>query len=185
MSASVKQKRLTPKAISVLKGERPIVSLTAYTTPIARLLDPHCDLLLVGDSLGMVLYGMDSTLAVTLDMMIAHGQAVMRGAETACVIVDMPFGSYQESKEQAFRNAARVMQETGCDGVKLEGGEEMAETVAFLVKRGIPVFGHRADAAAGQYGRRFPLTWTWRRGSRPDSPRCTGHCRCRCFRAGH
>ena len=142
MSAPVKQKRLTPKAISALKGERPIVSLTAYTTPIARLLDPHCDLLLVGDSLGMVLYGMDSTLAVTLDMMIAHGQAVMRGAETACVIVDMPFGSYQESKEQAFRNAARVMQETGCDGVKLEGGEEMAETVAFLTRRGIPVFGH-------------------------------------------
>ncbi|MCO7725393.1 3-methyl-2-oxobutanoate hydroxymethyltransferase [Brucella intermedia] len=142
MSAPVKQKRLTPKAISVLKGERPIVSLTAYTTPIARLLDPHCDLLLVGDSLGMVLYGMDSTLAVTLDMMIAHGQAVMRGVENACVIVDMPFGSYQESKEQAFRNAARVMQDTGCDGVKLEGGEEMAETVDFLVRRGVPVFGH-------------------------------------------
>ena len=142
MSATVKKKRLSPKAIEAMKGERPIVSLTAYTTPIARLLDPHCDLLLVGDSLGMVLYGMDSTLSVTLDMMIAHGQAVMRGVEHACVIVDMPFGSYQESKEQAFRNAARIMQETGCDGVKLEGGEEMAETVEFLVKRGIPVFGH-------------------------------------------
>lgn len=142
MSATVKKKRLSPKAIEAMKGEHPIVSLTAYTTPIARLLDPHCDLLLVGDSLGMVLYGMDSTLSVTLDMMIAHGQAVMRGVEHACVIVDMPFGSYQESKEQAFRNAARIMQETGCDGVKLEGGEEMAETVEFLVKRGIPVFGH-------------------------------------------
>ncbi|KAB2690981.1 3-methyl-2-oxobutanoate hydroxymethyltransferase [Brucella pseudogrignonensis] len=142
MSATVKKKRLSPKTIQAMKGERPIVSLTAYTTPIARLLDPHCDLLLVGDSLGMVLYGMDSTLAVTLDMMIAHGQAVMRGVEHACVTVDMPFGSYQESKEQAFRNAARIMQETGCDGVKLEGGEEMAETVEFLVKRGIPVFGH-------------------------------------------
>ena len=142
MSATVKKKRLSPKAIEAMKGERPIVSLTAYTTPIARLLDPHCDLLLVGDSLGMVLYGMDSTLGVTLDMMIAHGQAVMRGVDHACVIVDMPFGSYQESKEQAFRNAARIIQETGCDGVKLEGGEEMSETVAFLVKRGIPVFGH-------------------------------------------
>lgn len=142
MSVTVKKKRLSPKAIQAMKGERPIVSLTAYTTPIARLLDPHCDLLLVGDSVGMVLYGMDSTLAVTLDMMIAHGQAVMRGVEHACVTVDLPFGAYQESKEQAFRSAARIMQETGCDGVKLEGGEEMAETVDFLVKRGIPVFGH-------------------------------------------
>lgn len=142
MSATVKKKRLSPKVIQAMKGESPIVSLTAYTTPIAGLLDPHCDLLLVGDSLGMVLYGMDSTLGVTLDMMIAHGQAVMRGVAHACVIVDMPFGTYQESKEQAFRNAARIMQETGCDGVKLEGGEEMAETVEFLVRRGIPVFGH-------------------------------------------
>ncbi|MEN5297122.1 3-methyl-2-oxobutanoate hydroxymethyltransferase [Brucella sp. TWI559] len=142
MSVTVKKKRLSPKAIQAMKGERPIVSLTAYTTPIARLLDPHCDLLLVGDSVGMVLYGMDSTLAVTLDMMIAHGQAVMRGVEHACVTVDLPFGAYQESKEQAFRSAVRIMQETGCDGVKLEGGEEMAETVYFLVRRGIPVFGH-------------------------------------------
>jgi 3-methyl-2-oxobutanoate hydroxymethyltransferase len=142
MSVTVKKKRLSPKAVQAMKGVRPIVSLTAYTTPIARLLDPHCDLLLVGDSVGMVLYGMDSTLAVTLDMMIAHGQAVMRGVEHACVTVDLPFGTYQESKEQAFRNAARIMQETGCDGVKLEGGEEMSETVEFLVKRGIPVFGH-------------------------------------------
>jgi 3-methyl-2-oxobutanoate hydroxymethyltransferase len=125
-----------------MKGEARIVCLTAYTTPIARLLDPHCDLLLVGDSLGMVLYGMDTTVGVTLDMMIAHGRAVMRGVEHACVIVDLPFGTYQESKEQAFRNAVRLMQETGCDGVKLEGGEEMAETIAFLVARGIPVFGH-------------------------------------------
>ncbi|MEJ5084221.1 3-methyl-2-oxobutanoate hydroxymethyltransferase [Brucella pseudogrignonensis] len=142
MSVTVKKKRLSPKAVQAMKGVRPIVSLTAYTTPIARLLDPHCDLLLVGDSVGMVLYGMDSTLAVTLDMMIAHGKAVMRGVEHACVTVDLPFGTYQESKEQAFRNAARIMQETGCDGVKLEGGEEMAETVEFIVKRGIPVFGH-------------------------------------------
>lgn len=142
MSTAIRQKRISPKQIEAMKGERPIVCLTAYTTPIARLLDTHCDLLLVGDSLGMVLYGMDSTVGVTLDMMIAHGKAVMRGVTKSCVIVDMPFGSYQESREQAFRNAARVMQETGCDGVKLEGGEEMAETVAFLTRRGIPVFGH-------------------------------------------
>lgn len=142
MSTPPRQKRLTPSNIIALKGQRPIVSLTAYTTPIAKLLDPHCDLLLVGDSLGMVLYGMDNTVGVTVEMMIAHGQAVMRGARNGCVIVDMPFGSYQESKEQAFRNAARIMKETGCDGVKLEGGAEMAETIAFLVERGVPVFGH-------------------------------------------
>lgn len=142
MSTPPRQKRLTPANILALKGQRPIVTLTAYTTPIAKLLDPHCDLLLVGDSLGMVLYGMDTTVGVTMEMMIAHGQAVLRGARNACIIIDMPFGSYQESKEQAFRNAARLMKETGCDGVKLEGGEEMAETIEFLVNRGIPVFGH-------------------------------------------
>lgn len=142
MSVNVREKRLTPAAITALKGERPIVSLTAYTTPIAKLLDPHCDFLLVGDSLGMVLYGLPTTVGVTMEMMIAHGQAVMRGVSHACVIVDMPFGSYQESKEQAFRNAARIMKETGCDGIKLEGGEEMAETIHFLTTRGIPVLGH-------------------------------------------
>jgi len=142
MSTPPRQKRFTPADITALKGSRPIVSLTAYTTPIARILDRHCDLLLVGDSLGMVLYGLDTTVAVTMEMMVAHGQAVMRGATRACVIVDLPFGSYQESKEQAFRNAVRLMKETGCDGVKLEGGAEMAETVEFLVSRGVPVFGH-------------------------------------------
>ncbi|MGG6893874.1 MULTISPECIES: 3-methyl-2-oxobutanoate hydroxymethyltransferase [Rhizobium] len=142
MSTVGHTKRKTPAAIAAMKGTRPIVSLTAYTTPIARLLDPHCDLLLVGDSLGMVLYGMETTVGVTMEMMIAHGQAVMRGAKHACIIVDLPFGSYQESKEQAFRNAARILKETGCDGVKLEGGEEMAETVSFLTSRGVPVFGH-------------------------------------------
>ncbi|MCM2399115.1 3-methyl-2-oxobutanoate hydroxymethyltransferase [Rhizobium sp. S95] len=142
MSTPPRQKRLTPADIPALKGNRPVVSLTAYTTPMARLLDPHCDFLLVGDSLGMVLYGMDTTVGVTMEMMIAHGQAVMRGVSRACVVIDMPFGSYQESKEQAFRSAARIMKETGCDGVKLEGGAEMAETVAFLVQRGIPVLGH-------------------------------------------
>lgn len=142
MSTPSRKKRITPAEIQAMKGTRPIVSLTAYTTPIARLLDPHCDLLLVGDSLGMVLYGMETTVGVTLEMMIAHGQGVMRGVKNACVIVDLPFGSYQESKEQAFRSAARIMKETGCDGVKLEGGEEMAETVSFLAHRGVPVFGH-------------------------------------------
>jgi len=142
MSALTKQKRLTTANIRAMKGGERVVCLTAYTTPIARLLDPHCDLLLVGDSLGMVLYGMETTVGVTLDMMIGHGKAVMRGVSHACVIVDLPFGSYQESKEQAFRNAVRIMQETGCDGVKLEGGEEMAETIAFLATRGVPVFGH-------------------------------------------
>jgi 3-methyl-2-oxobutanoate hydroxymethyltransferase len=136
------RRRLTPSAIVALKGERPIVSLTAYTTPIARLLDPHVDFLLVGDSVGMVLYGLESTLGVTMEMMIAHGQAVMRGTSAACVVVDMPFGSYQESREQAFRNAARILKETGCSAVKLEGGAEMAETVDFLSSRGIPVLGH-------------------------------------------
>jgi 3-methyl-2-oxobutanoate hydroxymethyltransferase len=118
------------------------VWLTAYTTPIARLLDPHCDVLLVGDSLGMVLYGLPSTLPVTLEMMIAHGAAVVRGARHACVVVDMPFGSYQESPALAFRHAARVLAETGAQAVKLEGGEEMAETIRFLTQRGIPVCGH-------------------------------------------
>ncbi len=135
-------RRLTAPDISTRKGQTPIVCLTAYTTPVARLLDRHVDLLLIGDSLGMVLYGMDSTLGVTLDMMIAHGHAVMRGSTQACVVVDMPFGSYQESREQAFRNSARVMADVGCQGVKLEGGLEMAETVAYLSRRGIPVLGH-------------------------------------------
>jgi len=142
MSVQAVKRRLSPGNIEALKGERPIVSLTAYTTPIARLLDPHVDFMLVGDSLGMVLYGLDSTVGVTLDMMIAHGQAVMRGSEKACVVVDLPFGSYQESKEQAFNSAARILKETGCSAVKLEGGAEMAETVDFLSQRGIPVLGH-------------------------------------------
>jgi len=142
MSAQAPVKRVTVPMIRAQKGETPIVCLTAYTTPMAKSLDAHCDLLLIGDSLGMVLYGLDSTLGVTLDMMIAHGAAVMRGVAHACVIVDMPFGSCEESPERAFRNAARVMAETGCAGVKIEGGVELAETVAFLTRRGIPVMGH-------------------------------------------
>lgn len=119
-----------------------LVCLTAYTAPMASLLDPHCDLLLVGDSLAMVLYGMDSTVPVDLDTMIRHGQAVMRTSTQACVVVDMPFGSFQETKEQAFRNCARMMKETGCTAIKLEGGVEMAETIEFLSSRGIPVMAH-------------------------------------------
>jgi 3-methyl-2-oxobutanoate hydroxymethyltransferase len=109
---------------------------------MARLMDAHVDVMLVGDSLGMVLYGMDTTLGVSVDMMVAHGQAVMRGAERACVVVDLPFGSYQESPEVAYRTAARVLKETGCDAVKLEGGVEMADTVAYLTARSVPVMGH-------------------------------------------
>jgi 3-methyl-2-oxobutanoate hydroxymethyltransferase len=124
-----------------MKGT-PQVWLTAYTNPIAKLLDPHCDVLLVGDSLGMVLYGLPSTLSVSLDTMIGHGAAVARAAKHACVVVDMPFGSYQASPEQAFTNAARVLAETGCQAVKLEGGTEMAPTIAFLTARGVPVCGH-------------------------------------------
>jgi 3-methyl-2-oxobutanoate hydroxymethyltransferase len=142
MSAQTKTRRLTVRDIRARKGGEPIVCLTAYTTPIARLLDPHVDILLVGDSLGMVLYGMETTLGVTLDMMINHTKAVVRGSSRACVVIDMPFGSYQESPAQAFRNCARAMAESGAAAVKLEGGREMAETIAFLETRGIPVFAH-------------------------------------------
>lgn len=135
-------KRITVPQLVARKGGEPIVVLTCYTAPMAGFLDKHVDVLLVGDSLGMVIYGFDSTLPVTLDMMIAHGAAVVRGSARACVVVDMPFGSYQESPAQAYRNAARVLAETGAAAVKLEGGVEMAETIAFLVERGIPVMGH-------------------------------------------
>jgi len=142
VSAAGRKKRITAPQLQACKGGEPIVSLTAYSAPMASFLDPHVDVFIVGDSVGMVLYGMESTLGVTLDMMIAHGAAVVRGTERACVTVDMPFGSYQESPSQAFRNAARILSESGCDAVKLEGGAEMAETIAFLVQRGIPVMGH-------------------------------------------
>jgi 3-methyl-2-oxobutanoate hydroxymethyltransferase len=142
VSSQSRDRRITVPEIVARKGGEPVVVLTAYSAPIARFLDPHVDILLVGDSLGMVLYGFESTLPVTLDMMIAHGAAVVRGSHLACVIVDMPFGSYQESREQAYRSAARLMAETGAAGIKLEGGAEMAPTVEFLVTRGIPVMGH-------------------------------------------
>ena len=137
-----KGRRVGVPDLRARKGGPPIVSLTAYTTPMARLLDPHCDMLLVGDSLGMVVYGLPSTLPVTLDMMIAHGAAVVRGSSHSCILVDLPFGSYQASPEQAFHSAARILQETGAAAVKLEGGAAMAPTVRFLVGRGIPVCGH-------------------------------------------
>ncbi|MFG6082740.1 3-methyl-2-oxobutanoate hydroxymethyltransferase [Paracoccus litorisediminis] len=137
-----RQHRMTPSDILARKGQAPIACLTAYTTPMARLVDAHCDLVLVGDSLGMVLHGLPSTVGVTMEMMILHGKAVARGIERACLVVDMPFGSYEESPQQAMHNAARLMSETGCQAVKLEGGLHMAETVAFLVARGIPVMGH-------------------------------------------
>jgi 3-methyl-2-oxobutanoate hydroxymethyltransferase len=135
-------KRISAPEFAARKGGEPLVCLTAYTTPMAQRLDAHVDLLMVGDSLGMVLYGFDSTLPVTLDMMVQHGAAVCRGSKRALVVVDMPFGSYQESHEQAFRSAARIMKETGCQAVKMEGGREMADTVAFLTRRGVPVMGH-------------------------------------------
>ena len=140
--AGVKPKKMTAPAIMARKGGDPVVCLTAYTTPMARLLDAHCDLLLVGDSLGMVLYGMETTLGVTLDMMINHTQAVVRGASAAMVVVDMPFGTVEENPEVAFRNCARVMAETNAQGVKIEGGQTMAPTIKYLVERGIPVMGH-------------------------------------------
>ena len=142
MSAQSHDKRISVTQIQARKGREKIVSLTAFTKPVAELLDPHIDLFIVGDSVGMVGYGMANTLGVTLDMMISHGSAVMRGSSRACVVIDMPFGSYQESPTQAFRNAARVIVETGAQAVKIEGGPEMVETVRFLTQRGIPVMPH-------------------------------------------
>ena len=142
MSQSRPQKALSAADIRARKGGTPLVCLTAYTTPIARIADAHCDLVLVGDSVGMVLHGLPSTLGVTMEMMILHAQAVKRGLDRAMMVVDMPFGSYEEGPQQAFRNAARLMAETGAGAVKLEGGESMAETIAFLTARGIPVMAH-------------------------------------------
>src|SRR5687768_14208696 len=135
-------KRLTVPKLKAMKGGEPIVMLTAYTARMAQLLDPHCDILLVGDSLGQVIYGLPSTVPVTLEMMCAHGAAVVRGSWHSLVAVDMPFGSYEASPEQAFASAVRIMKESGCAAVKLEGGEAMAPTIAFLGARGIPVIGH-------------------------------------------
>src|SRR5215218_1451485 len=142
MSSQAEVKRLTAPDIRARKGATPIVALTSYHAHTARIVDRHCDVILVGDSLGMVMHGLETTVPVTLDMMILQGHAVMRGSQRALVVVDMPFGSYEASKEQAFASAARVMKETGCGAIKLEGGRRMAETIAFLTQRGIPVLGH-------------------------------------------
>lgn len=142
MSVQTSKRRTTAVDIAKRKNGAPVVALTAYHAHTASILDEHVDFILVGDSLGMVMHGMESTVPVTLDMMIVQGLAVMRGSRQALVVVDMPFGSYEASKEEAFRSATRIMKETGAGAVKMEGGEHMAETVEFLVRRGIPVMGH-------------------------------------------
>ncbi|NWH07141.1 MAG: 3-methyl-2-oxobutanoate hydroxymethyltransferase [Alphaproteobacteria bacterium] len=142
MSVETRTTRITVPSIRARKGGEPIACLTCYHAHTARLLDSHVDLMLVGDSLGMVMHGMENTLGVSLDLMILHAKAVMRGSSRALVVVDMPFGTYEESPQIAFRNAARVMQETGCTAVKLEGGARMADTVRYLAERGIPVMSH-------------------------------------------
>ena len=142
MSLQDDVKRLTAPDILARKGGDPIVMLTSYHAHTAGLVDQYCDIILVGDSLGMVMHGMETTVPVTLDMMILQGRAVMRGSKRALVVVDMPFGSYEASREQAFHAAVRVLKETGCGAIKIEGGRRMAETIAFLVERGVPVMGH-------------------------------------------
>lgn len=142
MSVQKQVKRRTALDISRMKGARKIVSLTAYHAHTASIIDPYVDFILVGDSLGMVMHGLETTIPVTLDMMILQGHAVMRGSKEALIVVDMPFGSYEESPQVAFQNASRLMKETGCGAIKLEGGTLMADTVRFLVERGIPVMAH-------------------------------------------
>ena len=142
MSASTPARPVLPPDIRARKGSAPLVVLTAYTTPMARLVDAHCDVALVGDSLGMVLHGLPSTVGVTMEMMCLHGRAVTRGLSRAMAVIDMPFGSYEQSPEVAFVNASRLMAETGAPAVKLEGGRVMAATIAFLTARGIPVMAH-------------------------------------------
>ena len=135
-------RRIAAPDVAARKGGTPLVCLTAYTAPMADLLDEHCDILLVGDSLGMVVHGLPNTVGVTLEMMILHGQAVMRASKRAMVVVDLPFGSYEGSQEIAYANAARVMKETGASAVKVEAGPAVVENIAYLVQRGIPVMGH-------------------------------------------
>ena len=167
MSVETRIKRVTAPEIASRKGGTPIVALTAYTAPLAAMVDAHADLILVGDSLGMVIHGLPSTIGVTMEMMILHGQAVVRGSQRAMVVVDLPFGSYEESPQQAFRNAALVMAETGAGAVKLEGGSRMAPTIRFLTERGIPVMGHvgllpQATHTLGGFKTqgRDPATWS-------------------------
>jgi 3-methyl-2-oxobutanoate hydroxymethyltransferase len=142
MSVQAPVRRITAPDIAAMKGAAPIVSLTAYHAHTAAIADPHCDFLLVGDSLGMVMHGFETTLPVPLELMIMHGRAVMRGAKRALVVVDMPFGSYEESPSVAFRNCAQVIKQTQCGAIKLEGGRRMAETIHYLCQRGVPVMAH-------------------------------------------
>jgi 3-methyl-2-oxobutanoate hydroxymethyltransferase len=142
MSTQTKIRRTTVPQIAARKGGDPIVSLTSYHAHTAAIVDKYADFILVGDSLGMVMHGMDSTVGVPLDLMIMHGRAVVRGTQQALIVVDMPFGTYEESPNIAFRNAAKIMKETGCGAVKLEGGARMTETIKFLTERGIPVMAH-------------------------------------------
>ena len=173
MSAHTRTTRKTVTAIRSTKGIGSLVSLTAYSAPMAKLVDEVADVIIVGDSVGMVLYGMPDTLRVTLDMMIAHGAAVVRGAAQACVVVDLPFSTYQESPAQAYRSAARLLAETGAQGVKLEGGSEMADTIRFPTERGIPVMAHvglmpqQANATGGFRAQ----GWTRARPRRCSMPR--------------
>src|ERR1700721_2611810 len=176
MSAQEQIKRLTAPDTGARKGGEPIVCLTSYHAHTARLLDRHCDLILVGDSLGMVMHGLETTVPVTLDMMILQGLAVMRGSNRALVVVDMPFGSYEASREQAFMSAARILKETGCGAVKLEGGRRMAETIAFLTERGVPVMAHtgltpQAINALGSFRAQGGDPADWRRGGAGGSRR--------------
>src|SRR5438477_74385 len=163
MSVASAIRRKTAPEIRARKGGEPVVMLTSYHAHTAALVDRHCDVILVGDSLGNVMHGFETTVPVTLEMMILQGRAVMRGSKHALVVVDMPFGSYEASKEQAFHSAARIRKETHCGAVKLEGGKRMAETIAFLTQRGIPVMGHIAltppsieTSAADVRARTFP-----------------------------
>ena len=142
MSKQTLTGRKTVKDIAAAKGGTPLVCLTAYDAPMAALMDEHADLILVGDSVGMVVHGLPSTVGVTMEMMILHGQAVMRGSSKAFVVVDMPFGSYETNADQAFQNAARIMKETGCQAVKIESGAYAAGQISHLVDRGVPVMGH-------------------------------------------
>ena len=166
--SSESQPRITPRQITARKGGEPIVCLTAYTAPMAEILDEACDLLLVGDSLGMVIHGLPNTVGVTLEMMILHAQAVMRASRRALVVVDMPFGSYEGAAPRAYDNAVRILKETGAQAVKVESGPEAADTISYLTRRGIPVMGHvglRPQAVLMEGGFRA-------RGKRPDEAAC-------------
>jgi 3-methyl-2-oxobutanoate hydroxymethyltransferase len=161
-------RRITPRQITARKGGEPIVCLTAYTAPMAAILDEACDVLLVGDSVGMVVHGLPNTIGVTLEMMIMHGQAVMRGSRRALVVVDMPFGAYEGAPARAYDNAVRILKETGAQAVKVESGPEVADTIAYLTRRGVPVMGHvglRPQAVLMEGGFRA-------RGKRPEEAAC-------------